>query len=145
MAPLFLLSALWYSYGYPMADRTGTRAVKFVLADLIGDVAYFPLWWYSRGAARAVRSLASGMQETARSLALRVWLKNLFVPMYGQYDLQGRIISFFMRLFQIIVRSLAAFFWLLIRVAVFVIYLAVPPFVAYLIVVNLFRFFGNSI
>lgn len=128
-----------------MPTHTGTRAVKFVLADLIGDVAYFPLWWYSRGAARAVRSLATGMQETARSLALRIWLKNLFVPMYGQYDAQGRIISFFMRLFQIIVRSFAAFFWLLIRIAIFVIYLAVPPFVAYLVVVNLFSFLKNSV
>lgn len=128
-----------------MVQRTGTRALKFVFGDLLGDVVYFPVWWYSRGAARAVKVLASGMRATLASLALVLWIKNLFVPMFGQYDLQGRIISFFMRIFQIIARTLAALFWLIVRLAVLGIYLLLPPFVVWMTATNIIRLLEKGI
>ncbi len=67
----------------------------------------------------------AGVQEF---LGIDIWIKNLFKPMYGQNDIAGKIISFFMRIFQIIFRSFAflgfsAFYCLL-----FLIYLALPVF-----------------
>ena len=44
---------------------------------------------------------------TWRSLGLPLWIKNLFTPMFQQYDVMGRLISFFMRLVQIIGRIIA--------------------------------------
>ena len=39
-------------------------------------------------------------------LAIKVWIKNIFVPMFGMHDWQSRIISFFMRVVQIIGRAI---------------------------------------
>lgn len=47
------------------------------------------------------------LQYRVRAYAFAVWIKNLFVPMYGQYDWTGRIISFFMRVFVMIGRAIA--------------------------------------
>ncbi len=59
-----------------------------------------------------------------------LWLKNIFVPMFGQYDWQGRLVSFFMRLVQVVVRSVALVFWLIACLVLFVLWLALPVVVA---------------
>ncbi|MBU0637152.1 MAG: hypothetical protein ABH818_02115 [Patescibacteria group bacterium] len=81
-----------------------------ILIELINDILYFPVWWYSRGIKNLLKFLAKVLFNEQKSLALLVWLKNIFQPMYGQYDWQGRIISFFIRLIQIIVRSFVMLF-----------------------------------
>lgn len=120
-----------------MVERTGIRALKFVFADIIGDVVYFPVWWYSRGALRMLRALHAGMRRTLARLAIGVWIRNFFVPMYGAYDIQGRIISVLVRFFQIIVRSAAALFWFALRSALFLAYLVLPPFIVWMILKNI--------
>lgn len=90
-----------------MQERTGVRALKFIAADLIGDFGYFPVWWETHGVARQAKKSLARVRGSWIRLGLGVWLKNLFVPMYGQYDLSGRLVSFFMRFFQIILRSIA--------------------------------------
>lgn len=67
----------------------------------------------------------------AKVIGLNVWLTNLFRPMFGVRDWQGRIISFFMRLVQIIFRSIATLIWVVIMLAVFIIYLLLPVFIVY--------------
>jgi len=41
------------------------------------------------------------------ALGVLLWLKNLFVPMFGQHDWQGRLVSFLIRLVQLIARGIA--------------------------------------
>jgi hypothetical protein len=65
------------------------------------------------------------------SLAPGLWLANLFVPMYGQFDFQGRVISFLVRLVQIIVRIFGLFLWLIFCSILFLIWLALPIVVFY--------------
>ncbi len=69
--------------------------------------------------------------EVQEFLGLDIWIKNLFKPMYGQRDIAGKIISFFMRLFQIIFRSFAFLGFSLFYVLLFLIYLALPVFIIY--------------
>jgi len=83
-----------------------------IFAEIIGDILYFPLWWYSRGLAGVVRGLRRFLSDREKSLALLVWIKNIHRPMYGQYDWQGVLISFVMRVVQIIFRSILMVFWL---------------------------------
>lgn len=114
-------------------ESTGSL-VKFLLADVIGDALYFPLWWYSRGLLRFLKAVWGRLRNLAARLGLGVWTRYLFTPMFGQYDATGRIISFFVRVFQILVRSvlmLAAFFFAL---AVLFVYVALPIFVVWQIV-----------
>lgn len=87
-----------------MTERAGTSAVKFIVTDFLGDFVYFPIWWETHGVVRIVRWALLNLRGSAARLGLAVWLKNLFVPMYGQYDMGGRLVSFFMRFFQIIFR-----------------------------------------
>lgn len=108
-----------------------------IIAELAYDILYFPLWWYSRGFLNLLLSLYNFLTDKQKSLALLVWLKNIFRPMYGQYDWQGMLISFFIRLVQIIFRSLILLFWLIVVVAVALAWLVLPLFVVYEIILQL--------
>lgn len=90
------------------------------------DVLYFPVWWYTGGALRAGKWCANLFLEGNLRLAPGLWLSNIFVPMFGQYDWQGRIISFVMRFIQVIFRSIILVFWLGFCVALFFVWLIIP-------------------
>ncbi len=78
--------------------------LKYTLFAFARDIVYAPIWWYTGGAVFIYKWLVSTSASTWHSVGLAVWIKNIFTPMFQQYDWQGRIISFFMRLFQIIFR-----------------------------------------
>lgn len=102
-----------------------------IIAEAALDILYFPVWWYSAGAWRAAKNGWHYFLLGNARLAPGLWLKNLLVPMYGQYDWEGRIISFFMRLVQVIGRSLALFGWLLAVLAAVIAWLLLPLFVVF--------------
>ena len=102
-----------------------------ILGELVWNIIYFPLWWYSRGLVRLILNLKDFIVNRERSLAFFVWIKNIFRPMYGQHDWQGRIISFFMRLAQIIARGVIMIFWLIFALAGFLFWIILPFIVLY--------------
>lgn len=73
--------------------------------ESIGSVLYYPIWWYTHGAVYAFMQYRKRVIFLSSFLAIQVWVQNWFKPMYGQYDIGGRIISFFIRTIQIIVRT----------------------------------------
>ncbi len=77
-----------------------------ILSDIAGDVWRFPVWWYSEGLFKVLKNVGLFVKGYARRLALMVWVKNIFVPMFGRYDWQSRIISVFMRSVNIVFRGL---------------------------------------
>lgn len=106
--------------------QTAARGLGGIFYELVGEVVRFPVWWYSTGIVHTVGSLFGVWQGYARTLAIGVWMKNLFVPMYGQYSIQGRIISVFMRLVQITFRGFALVLCALLLVVMFGLYVALP-------------------
>jgi len=100
-----------------------------ILLDILIDIIYFPVWWYSRGILYWTGRVLEFFKSGNSFLAPGLWLKNIFVPMFGQYDWEGRIISFFMRLFQVIVRGIALFGWLLVCIVVFLIWIILPIYI----------------
>lgn len=98
---------------------------KIVFA-MAADVLYFPLWWYGAGLIRLIKGLSRFWRDQERVLGFSIWLKNIFVPMYGQRDIGGRVISFVMRLVQIIVRGAVLIFWLLVLLVILILWLALP-------------------
>lgn len=112
-----------------------------ILGEITRDIIFFPLWWYSRGLAQTVKSFLSFLDNRQRSLALLVWVKNIFTPMYGQTDWQGRLISVFIRIVQIIFRSIMMLFWVVLVVGALLVWLITPIFVGYQIIyqLNLFN------
>lgn len=99
--------------------------------EAILDIVYFPLWWYTSGLVRAARFCLAILAWGNRTFAPGLWLRNIFVPMYGQSDWQGRIISFVMRVIQIIARIFALLIWLFACIVLFSIWLLLPVLVVW--------------
>ncbi len=98
---------------------------KIILQSL-GEILYFPIWWYSVGFVRLVKSLWRFLLNQEKILAFSVWLKNLFVPMYGQRDFVGRLISFIIRLAQIILRGFVLLLYLILMLGLLLLWLIFP-------------------
>ena len=112
-----------------MSKNILTQASKLLIIDYVAEVLFFPLWWYGPGLRQALENFASGLIEANRFTGLTLLLKNIFKPMFAQYDRQGRIISFFMRLVLIFYKGLTFLimvifyfltlaFWLILPLAV---------------------------
>jgi len=97
-----------------------------IITQILWEIFYFPLWWYSVGFVRLTKNVFHFWSDQQQALGFSVWAKNIFVPMYGQHDWSGRIISFVIRLIQIIVRGTILLFWLLIVVIILIIWLLLP-------------------
>ena len=94
-----------------MAQSTTSRAAIFIVRELVGEILYFPVWWYSLGLMLALRTLWRQWENTVDRLALRIMFRTMSQPMYGDYTRSGRVISFFMRLFLIFVKLIVLCLW----------------------------------
>ncbi|MBI2037736.1 MAG: hypothetical protein HYT15_02260 [Candidatus Magasanikbacteria bacterium] len=99
--------------------------------EIVLDIFYFPVWWYTKGALYALGRCFDLLKQGNTNLAPGLWLANIFIPMFGQYDVGGRIVSFFMRLVQIIARTFALFLWTAVCGLLFVAWLLAPVLVFY--------------
>jgi len=120
-----------------MTQNVLVQAIKSILLDLIWEILYFPLWWYGPGLKKVALYTLNSIRNTEHSLAVGIMFKNLFKPMFGQYDTQGRLISFLMRLILTISRFvlfvvLAVFNFLLI-----IFWLVLPGYVLWGILFNI--------
>jgi hypothetical protein len=102
-----------------------------ILGEIGRDILYFPLWWYSRGLLNTVLKMVEFLKQRQKALGLLVWIKNIHRPMYGQYDWQGMIISVFMRIVQIIIRSAIMLFWCVFALLAVFAWIILPLLVIY--------------
>lgn len=79
------------------------------LGETAGSLVRFSYWWYTEGLSKTARWIGDTLAFRWRASAIGLWMTNLFVPMYGQYDFTGRLVSFFMRLVVLFWRSIAFF------------------------------------
>lgn len=101
------------------------------------DIFYFPLWWYSVGVKNMARVCLGLVDDGNANLAPGLWLKNIFVPMFGQRDWQGRIMSFFMRLVNVIARGFGLGIWIFLVFLFFLLWIVLPLFVLYFLLHSL--------
>ena len=120
-----------------MAKKYFLSTFLIALGEVAFVVIYFPFWWYSAGFVRFLRYLGNFLKEKQKSLALLIWIKNIFRPMYGQSDILGRLISLFMRIIQIIFRSLVWLFFLLLTILLAIFWLVSPLLIIVLIILQL--------
>ncbi|HKM40486.1 MAG: hypothetical protein ACOXZ1_03260 [Patescibacteria group bacterium] len=109
-----------------------------ISVQVIWDLVYFPLWWYSTGFIRLLKFLANFLRERWIVIGAGVWLKNLFRPMYGQSDFASRLISFFIRLFQIIFRFIVFLFFVALSMVIILLWLGLPIILLRLIYFKIF-------
>lgn len=109
-----------------MAQSIAALSARYFFVDLLGGIVAFPLWWYTRGLAHMAAWAGHAVGTASRNLGLGVWVRNLFVPMYGESGIEGRLISFFMRLAMIIGRGIGVLVWSVVVGVAFALYLAAP-------------------
>lgn len=95
--------------------------LKFLLHDVFFTTFFFPIWWYSRGLQHAWRRYYTMMRTVNNRAGFGMSVRYLFTPMYGQRDIQGRLISFAFRALELIVRGV---FFAVTAVAITVFFIA---------------------
>lgn len=99
---------------------------KFIFIDIIGDFVIWPFWWYTVGLKDRLIYIGEQAKITWMNLGLNIWLKNIFVPMYGDKSLIGRLISFFARVVVLVFRLLVFVFWMCLVLITLIIWIALP-------------------
>lgn len=118
------------------SDSITTKAARFVVRDVLFDVARFPRWWYTTGAVSAARFVWQEFQSFADRLSIRILFRNLLKPMYGDYSRSGRVISLFMRLVVFAFHALGFVVWSAFLLAAFLLWLLAIPLVIYQIILQ---------
>ncbi|MFA5076423.1 MAG: hypothetical protein WC480_03345 [Patescibacteria group bacterium] len=106
-------------------------SAKFVAKDLVGDILYFPVWWYSVGLVKFIKRRLHSIASFEESIGLTVWILNWAKPMYGQYDIAGKIISFIFRTIGIFWKGLELMFYLVLSLIMLLVWLGLPILVVY--------------
>lgn len=102
-------------------------AWRLVLNELIGGFLMLPIWWYTRGLALMSAWTRRTVRDASRTFALGVWVKNLFVPMYGETEWSGRAISVVVRAAMIVGRGFAVGIWSAFALLAFALYVCSFP------------------
>ena len=115
--------------------------IRLFLSETFGSIIRFPFWWYTEGLIEAVRWCARGLRYRWESAGIMVWVRNFFVPMYGQYDFAGRLVSVVIRFFVLIGRLIAIVFETMGYALILTAWLLLPLISLILFVDALFRNF----
>ncbi|MFA6534525.1 MAG: hypothetical protein WCT37_05155 [Patescibacteria group bacterium] len=110
---------------------------KFIAKDIVGNVLYWPVWWYSAGLAIFVKERWQSLRDFEGEVGLTVWIVNWFKPMYGESDLVGKAISFVMRTVMIVFKAWQIALYFFCQVAVVAIWLLLPPVAVWQVVKGL--------
>ena len=119
-----------------MTQNIVIQAIKSLVLDWVGEILYFPIWWYTLGLKRIFLFVWNSIKNANRNLALGLMFKHMFSPMFGQYDKQGRAISFFMRFILIIFRLIAFVFMLIFYIIVLIFWICLPILVTWGLITN---------
>lgn len=120
-----------------MISSFSSRFIITLFSETILDLLWFPLWWYSFGLKRNVVRAWISLQRREESLGIRLWLSTLSQPMYGQTDIQSRIISFVFRVGILLARLVMLAVWMVVLVVSLFVYILLPIGIVYGIVIIL--------
>lgn len=112
-----------------MALAVFSLAAAFVQEEFVAFVHY-PIWWYSQGFLGLLHWVQDGLRYRWRKYALGLWLTHLTTPMYGEYSIWGRVVSFLMRIVMVTGRSIAWIAEALVYALILFVWLVWPLFAA---------------
>lgn len=103
--------------------------IKDFFLDVISELFYFPIWWYSRGLKKTAffcwRMIRSGWQR----LALSIIFFNFFKPMYAQRGWDVYVLSLFSHFWQLFYRLILMASWTLFWILILFAWLSIWPFI----------------
>lgn len=109
------------------SDMVVFRAIQHTFVSLVVHTLFFPIWWYTGGAARIMGYAVNEIEGIFHSLNISTLFRFLLTPMFGFRDPASRVISvgvrtvhFFVLFIYACITScvwiLVLFFWLLLPV-----------------------------
>lgn len=102
---------------------------RTLLRKGINEDLFWPVWWYSRGLSETALWLLHSVRNGVIFFGLDVWVKNWFVPMYGDESIAGKLISFGVRSAVIVVKGMGVLLWFVVSVLLFFFYVLALPLV----------------
>lgn len=114
-----------------MNNNFSFRLTYTIFQETLLDFLWFPLWWYSFGLQRNLRRAWMSLVHREESLGIRLWLSTLSQPMYGQTDIQSRMISFVFRVGILIVRLMMLAAWMIVLILSLLAYILFPIGIGY--------------
>lgn len=105
-------------------------------AEFFLDLLYFPLWWYTGGILYVIEACGNLIKSGNRMLAPGLWIRNLFVPMFGQRDLQGRAVSVLIRFGNFVFRSIGLLLWMIVVFFLALIWVLLPLVIGYMFIIS---------
>lgn len=128
-----------------MKENVLIRALRYIGLEFVWGILYFPLWWYSTGTKKMLFFITREIAELAHSLNLKILLKSLFKPMFGDYSREGRLISIFVRFFHLIFLTFAQLVFAIVLICLFIIWMLLPVVVVYFIFFQLSNYSENHL
>lgn len=111
------------------ARGVGSARAVMVIREMGRSLFGALVWWYAGGFLRALDALRVFVSALQGRIGFILAVRNVFVPMYQDYTPSGRAISIMFRLLFIIVDALAMAIGTILALALFLIYVLLPPFV----------------
>lgn len=109
-------------------------SLQFIAKDIIGDILYFPVWWYTVGLKKVYLGFWHQLISLINGFSLPILFRSILKPMYGDYTRSGRIISFFMRIIHVSVLTIGTVIWSIILMILFLAWMVIPAFIVYNII-----------
>ena len=85
--------------------------ISKLLLETVNDLWRWPLWWYTLGFKMVLDWAAQSIKDTWERLAIGLFFKYFFKPMYSDYTWSGRAISLVMRFILIIYKLIRLVLW----------------------------------
>jgi hypothetical protein len=111
--------------------------IRFVLKDIVWSIVYFPIWWYTAGALNVLKQIGTEVGGFVRAYNLRILLRFMFTPMYGQNDIAGRLISLYVRMGHFLILSVYSVLYISILLLLFAIWITLPIVILYNVLFHL--------
>ena len=102
--------------------------LKDLFLDTVVEVLYFPVWWYSRGLKKAALFCFLRFKDGWQNLALVIFIKNFFKPMYGQKGWDAYVLSLASHFIHLVFRLFLMFLWALLWVFILFAWVTLPIF-----------------
>ncbi|MFZ5391509.1 MAG: hypothetical protein ACOZAJ_04535 [Patescibacteria group bacterium] len=118
-----------------MADYFIARQLINIPIEFLLDIVRFPYWWYSQGLKKVLLWCWQSFKLSRQKLALGVFVRNFFKPMYQDYSWQGRLISLLARLFILFFKLVRGFIITVWYVFLILIWLFLLPVTIYWLVI----------
>ncbi|OGL88782.1 hypothetical protein A3I42_03235 [Candidatus Uhrbacteria bacterium RIFCSPLOWO2_02_FULL_49_11] len=117
-----------------MRTSLAIHVVRLVVVDVLLDIFTWPTWWCTLGLWTVLKWVGRGIANEWFDFGLGPWLKSMFTPMYADYSLAGRAISFVARIIILTFRFVQFFLWLVLYMVALALYIALPLGAAYFLI-----------